>query len=86
MPHITVLPNPLPADYPHGVSVNCTTGETITAPYTVAEYNQREDDQALHAIERAEQEAEATAKAEAKARGDAKLLALGLTAEEIAAR
>jgi hypothetical protein len=86
MTHLTALPNPLPADWPTSHSVNCTTGEHAITPYSLAEYNQREIDSAAYAIERAEQEAEATAKAEAKARGDAKLLALGLTAEEIAAR
>ncbi len=72
--------------HPTRISVNCTTGEVLEIELTDAEMEQREVDAAAYAIEKAEQEAEATAKAEAKARGDAKLLALGLTAEEIAAR
>jgi hypothetical protein len=68
------------------VEVNCTTGERTERELTSAEIEQREVDAAAYAIKLAEQEAEATAKAEAKERGDAKLLALGLTAEEIAAR
>jgi len=71
---------------PTRIEVNCITGEVLEVELTDAEMEQREVDAAAYAIEQAEQEAEATAKAEAKARGDAKLLALGLTAEEITAR
>jgi len=71
---------------PTRIEVNCTTGETLEIELTNAEMEQRVVDAAAYAIEKAEQEAEATAKAEAKASGDAKLLALGLTAEEITAR
>jgi len=72
--------------HPTRIEINCTTGETTTHELTADEIAQRETDAALAVIEQAEREAEATAKASAKASGDAKLLALGLTAEEITAR
>jgi hypothetical protein len=71
---------------PTRLEINCTTGVETIHDLTDEEIAQNKTDAAARAIELAEQEAEATAKAEAKERGDAKLLALGLTAEEIAAR
>jgi hypothetical protein len=65
--------------------VNCTTGEVITRPFTDEEVVAWETVQAANATRQAEQEAEATRIAELKASAVAKLAALGLTSEEIAA-
>jgi len=67
------------------IEVNCTTGEVIERPLNAEELAQREIDMAAHAIEVAEREAAEAAAAEAKASAQAKLAALGLTADEIAA-
>lgn len=67
------------------VVVNCTTGEETVVPLTPEEIAQREADAAAFAAEQAAREAEAAAAAAAKEAANAKLLALGLTAEEIAA-
>ncbi len=65
--------------------INCETGEVQTLPLTQDEINQREADAAaFEAMMVARQEA-AAAKELAKASAVAKLTALGLTAEEIAA-
>jgi hypothetical protein len=64
---------------------NCTTGETITRPLTDAERADYEAIKKLSAERLAEQEIEAANKAAAKASAEAKLAALGLTADEIAA-
>ncbi len=67
------------------IEVNCETGEVIERPLTAEELLQREADAAAHAAAEAEREtAEAAAQA-AKESAQAKLAALGLTAEEIAA-
>ena len=58
--------------------------ETIR-PLTSEEIAQREVDATASAARRAEQDAAEAAKAAAKASGEAKLAALGLTAEEISA-
>lgn len=65
--------------------VNCTTGEVTIRPYTDQERADYERFQAEMAVMKAEQEAEATRIAELKASAAAKLAALGLTSEEIAA-
>ena len=65
--------------------INCTTGETITRPYTAEELAQREADLLEYAAQKAATDAENEAKAAAKASALAKLTALGLTPEEIAA-
>jgi hypothetical protein len=65
--------------------VDCSTGITTEVELTAEEIAQREKDIASIAAQRAEQEAAEAAKAEAKASANAKLAALGLTAEEIAA-
>jgi len=57
----------------------------IEVELTDAEISQMEADIAAADLERAEREAEESAKAEAKASAEAKLAALGLTPEEIAA-
>ena len=67
------------------VVVNCATGVAEIIELTPQEIAQRDQDAAAAATERAEREAEAEAKAVAKAAGQAKLAALGLTDEEIAA-
>ena len=70
---------------PTKIEVNCTTGVQSVIELTDAEMAQMEVDRANAETDRAAREAEATAKAAAKAAGQAKLAALGLTAEEIAA-
>ena len=72
-------------DRPTRLEVNCTTGVQSVIELTDAEIAQMEADRAIWETERAAREAEAEAKAAAKAAGQAKLAALGLTAEEIAA-
>ena len=67
------------------IEVNCETGEVIERPLTAEEIAQREVDQAAFAAEQAAREAAEAATAEAKASAQAKLAALGLTADEIAA-
>jgi hypothetical protein len=67
------------------IIVDCSTGITTEVELTAEEIAQREADAAAYAIEKAEQDAAAQAVADAKASGQAKLAALGLTADEIAA-
>jgi len=67
------------------IIVDCSTGVTTEVELTDAEVAQREADAAAYAVEQAAREAAEAAKAAAKASGEAKLAALGLTAEEIAA-
>jgi hypothetical protein len=71
--------------HPTRIEVNCTTGEVLEIELTEAELAQREADAAAHAAEQAAREAAEAAEAEAKASAEAKLAALGLTADEIAA-
>ena len=65
--------------------VDCSTGAVEELPLTAEEIAQREADAAAFAAEQAEREAAEAAAAEAKASAQAKLAALGLTADEIAA-
>jgi hypothetical protein len=67
------------------IEVNCETGETTERPLTAEEIAQREVSAAEAAARQAAEEAEAQAVADAKASARAKLTALGLTADEIAA-
>jgi hypothetical protein len=67
------------------IVVNCETGETTVVTLTSEEIAQREADAAAFAIAEAERLAVEEAAAAAKASGQAKLAALGLSAEEIAA-
>ena len=67
------------------IVVNCETGETTVVTLTSEEIAQREADAAAFAVAEAERLAAEEAAATAKASGQAKLAALGLTAEEIAA-
>ena len=70
---------------PTKVIVDCSTGISTEVELTDEEVAQREVDAAAYAARKAEEDAAATAKAAAKASGEAKLAALGLTAEEISA-
>jgi hypothetical protein len=70
---------------PTKVIVDCSTGVTTEVELTNEEVAQREADAAAFAAQEAEREAAEAAKAAAKASGEAKLAALGLTAEEISA-
>jgi hypothetical protein len=70
---------------PTRLEINCETGEETVIELTDAEIAQMEADRIAFEAEKAAREAEEAAKAEAKAAAEAKLAALGLTAEEIAA-
>lgn len=70
---------------PTRLEINCATGEQTVIELTDAEIAQMEVDRANAEADRTAREAEAEAKAVAKAAAQAKLAALGLTAEEIAA-
>lgn len=67
------------------IIVDCSTGITTEVELTAEEVAQREVDAAAYAIQQAEREAAEAAKADAKLSAQAKLQALGLTGEEIAA-
>ena len=69
----------------NAIEVNCTTGEVIERPLTAEELAQHEVDAAAAAAAQAEREATEAAALAAKESAQAKLAALGLTAEEIAA-
>jgi hypothetical protein len=70
---------------PTKIVVDCSTGIETIIELTDAEIAQREADAAAYAVEQAAREAAEAAVAEAKASAQAKLAALGLTADEIAA-
>jgi hypothetical protein len=70
---------------PTRIEVDCSTGIETIIELTDAEIAQREADAAVFAVEQAERAAAEAAVAEAKASAQAKLAALGLTADEIAA-
>lgn len=70
---------------PTRIEVDCSTGIETIIELTDAEIAQMEADAAEAAARRAEQEAAEAAAAEAKASAKAKLSALGLSADEIAA-
>jgi hypothetical protein len=72
-------------DTPTVVEIDCTTGISTERPMTESELAQYLATQADFEARRAEEEAAAAAKAAAKASAEAKLAALGLSAEEIAA-
>jgi hypothetical protein len=67
------------------IVVDCKTGKQTILPLTPAEIAQRDQDAAAAAEAQALREAEAAAKAVAAESAKAKLAALGLTEEEIAA-
>ena len=64
---------------------NCETGETIEREMTAAENKQFTNDQIFMTQKLATQKAEAEAKTAARASALAKLAALGLSADELAA-
>jgi hypothetical protein len=70
---------------PIAIEVNCETGEVTERPLTAEEISQREADAAAAATAAEEREAAEAAAVTAKASAEAKLAALGLTADEIAA-
>ena len=67
------------------IIVNCETGEQTVVELTADEIAEREVLAVQAEADRVALEAAETAKAEAKASAEAKLAALGLTADEIAA-
>ena len=67
------------------IEVNCETGEVTERPLTAEEIAANEAAAAEAEAARHEEEVAAAAVAEAKANAEAKLAALGLTPEEIAA-
>lgn len=67
------------------IEINCTTGEETIRPLTQEEIVQLELDRVASAKWEEERVALLEAKAAARASAEAKLAALGLTAEEIAA-
>jgi len=73
------------SDTPIKIEVNCATGIAVEVPLTAEEIAQREVDAIAAATAQAEREAVEAAEADAKASAQAKLAALGLSAEEIAA-
>ena len=73
------------SDTPIKIEVNCATGIAVEVPLTAEEIAQRELDAIAAATAQAEREAVEAAAADAKASAQAKLSALGLSAEEIAA-
>jgi hypothetical protein len=70
---------------PTKLIVDCSTGVTTEVELTAEEIAQRETDAAAYAVQKAAEDAAVAAKAAAKASGEAKLAALGLSADEIAA-
>jgi hypothetical protein len=73
------------SDTPIKIEVNCATGIAVEVPLTAEEIAQRELDAIAAEAAKAEREATEAAEADAKASAQAKLSALGLSAEEIAA-
>ena len=73
------------SDTPTKVIVNCETGVTEVLPLTAQEIADMETARVAAEDQRAAAEAEAAAIAATKASANAKLAALGLSAEEIAA-
>jgi hypothetical protein len=70
---------------PTRIEINCTTGVESIIELTDAEIAQREVDAAAAEARRAEEDAAKAAEEAAKASAQAKLAALGLTPEEVAA-
>lgn len=72
-------------DAPTTVEIDCLTGEVTERPLTPEELAQRAMDDAAWAVHVAAEQAEQAARDTARASALAKLAALGLTADEIAA-
>jgi molybdopterin-binding protein len=70
---------------PTRIEVDCTTGVESIIELTDAEITQMEVDAQAYAARKAEEDAALAAAETAKASAQAKLTALGLTAEEISA-
>ena len=70
---------------PTRIEINCETGVESIIELTDAEIAQMEADRVAAEARKAKEDAAAQALADAKASAKAKLAALGLTAEEIAA-
>lgn len=70
---------------PTVIEIDCSTGESIEREMTAEEVANMEAMQAEQAARQAEAEAQAAKIAEDKASAEAKLTALGLTTDEIAA-
>jgi hypothetical protein len=70
---------------PTRIEINCETGVESIIELTDAEVAQMEADAQAAEARKAEEDAAAQAAADAKASAQAKLAALGLTADEIAA-
>jgi hypothetical protein len=70
---------------PTRIEVDCSTGIETIIELTDAEIAQMEADATAAAARKAEEDAAEAAAAEAKASAQAKLAALGLTSDEIAA-
>lgn len=73
------------SDTPMKLIVDVAKGTHEYVALTPAEIAERDQMAAQHAAEQAEREAAATAEADAKLAAQAKLAALGLTGEEVAA-
>jgi len=73
------------SDTPTRIEVDCTTGEVKEIPLTPDEIAANNQAAAQAAADAAAREAAAQAEADAKLAAQAKLQALGLTGEEIAA-
>jgi hypothetical protein len=67
------------------IVVDCSTGEVQEIALTAEEIAEREAMAAEYAVQKAQEEADKAAAEAAKESANAKLAALGLTAEEIAA-
>jgi len=67
------------------IVVNCSTGEVQEIALTAEEIAEREAMAAEYAVQKAQEDAAKAAVQAAKESANAKLAALGLTAEEIAA-
>ena len=70
---------------PIAIEVNCATGEVTERELTAEEIAQREADAAAYATAKAAADAAEAVAATARASAEAKLAALGLTGDEIAA-
>ena len=73
------------SEKPKHFIINCETGERTEVEFTDAEILEMQNNIERATIEQAEREAAEEAKADAKLSAQAKLAALGLTGEEIAA-
>jgi len=67
------------------IEVNCETNEVVERPLTAEEISAREAAAVQAEVDRVAREAQEAATATAKASAEAKLSALGLTADEISA-